>query len=322
MSKLFKELTERDIELIEELYQKSEGSQGGLTRKEAQEQLADKFEVTERSIRNWAKELQIGVLAKNLAEGSRVLIYDIETPRLRTHVWWSGKQYVNGNDIIDEPNIISIAWKWFGENKVYTDTWDIKTHSDEKMVKSFLKEYNKADMVIGVNNDNYDNRWINARAMKYGFYVNMFVKSLDLQKQAKRIARLPSYALKYLCKHFGVTMKLSHEGIHMWNMVQYGTPSEQKEYLGKMVHYNVGDIISTEEVYLKMIPYISHKAHLGVSLGNGKYSCPTCGETDNIEYLRDTVTSAGTIQRLMKCRADGSQYKISNREYLKWSTEE
>lgn len=314
MAKLFKDLTEEDRDYIRELY-----SSENISRKEAQEQLSQKFGVTERSIRTWAKEMQIGLMAKNITNPSKILIYDIETPRLRADVWWSGKQFVNGNDIIDEPKIITVAWKWLGENKVHTTTWD-KDHDDKKLMELFLEEYNKADLIVGVNNNNFDNRWINARAMKHGLYVNMFVKSLDLQKQMKRIARLPSYALKYLCKFFDVTMKLGHEGILMWNMVQYGTPAEQKEYLKKMEVYNIGDIISTEEVYLKMIPYLRHTTHLGVALGNKKYSCPTCGEVDNLIYLGDTITAAGTIQRLMQCGNDKSQYKISNREYLKWAT--
>lgn len=313
MATLFKELTKGDKEFIQKLYDSE------MPKKEVQESLSTKYGVSERSIRTWAKELQLGVLAKNITDGAKILIYDLETPRLRANVWWSGKQFVNGNDIIDEPKIISVAWKWFGENKVYTATWD-KNHDDKGLMEKFLPEYNKANLVIGVNNNSFDNRWMNARAMKHGLHINMFVKSLDLQKQMKRIARLPTYALKYLCKFFGVTMKLSHEGILMWEMVQYGTPTQQKEYLKKMIYYNIGDIISTEEVYVKMIPYIAHKAHLGVAVGNGKYSCPTCGETDELTYLGDTITAAGTIQRLMQCNHDKSQYKISNREYLKWSS--
>ena len=312
MVKSFKELTKEDKIHIKELYLEE-----GVSRKEAQEQLSKEYSVTERTIRNWANNLDIGLMAKNVTNRSKILIYDIETPRLRTHVWWSGKLYVNGNDIIDDPNIITIAWKWFGSDKIFTKTWDSK-HSDKKLVKGFLKAYNKADVVVGVNNNNFDNRWINARAMKHGFHVNMFVKSIDLQKQMKKIARIPSYALKYMCKHFGVTMKLGHEGIHMWNMVQYGTRSEQKEYLEKMKVYNIGDIISTEEVYVKMLPYMSHKAHLGVVSGSANYSCPVCGEEEELTYLGDTVTTAGTIQRLMKCNKDGAQFKLSNRVYLKW----
>lgn len=78
MATLFKDLTLEDKENIIALY-----TTEGFSRKEAQEQLSQQYGVTERSIRNWAKELQVGVMAKNIANGARILIYDIETPRLR-----------------------------------------------------------------------------------------------------------------------------------------------------------------------------------------------------------------------------------------------
>ena len=91
MATLFKELTQDDVDLIKDLYRQADNPQEDLTRKEAQGQLADRFGVTERSIRNWAKELQIGVMGHNVIDGTKILIYDVETPRLRANVWWSGK---------------------------------------------------------------------------------------------------------------------------------------------------------------------------------------------------------------------------------------
>ncbi|MCK5015691.1 MAG: ribonuclease H-like domain-containing protein [Candidatus Peribacteraceae bacterium] len=310
----FKNLTKRDIDLIRNTYEKNP------SRKNGQMALSTLFDVDRRTIRKWAKKLGIGVLSTNIVDPAKIMIYDIETPRVKFWAWRSGKQFLNGNDLVDEPNndprIITVAWKWFGDNKIHTLRWD-KDQSDKILIKEFLKEYNKADMVVGINNDKFDNRWINARASKYGFYVNMHVKSLDLQKQARRFFWLPSYALKFLCRHFNVTMKLSHEGIIMWEKIQTGTEEEQEEYLRKMEEYNRGDIVSTEEVYLKMIPYLNHVSHLGIIRGGEKHSCKHCGG-DNIELVKTVHTAAGTIQRIMRCRDDGAQYKLSNREYLKF----
>ena len=314
----FKDLTKEDINLIRSTYEKNPSKEGG------QKALGIIFNRTPRTIRNWARRLGIGVMAKNIVDPAKIMIYDIETPRVKFWAWRSGKQFLNGNDLVDEPSndprIITVAWKWFGDNKIHTLRWD-KDQSDEGLIEEFLEEYNQADMVVGINNDKFDNRWINARASKYGFYVNMHVKSLDLQKQARRFFYLPSYTLKFLCRHFDVTMKLSHEGIIMWDKIQTGTPEEQEEYLGKMEKYNRGDIVSTEEVYLKMIPYLNHISHLGVVRGGNKFSCKHCGGT-NIELVNTVYTSAGTIQRIMRCKDDGAQYKISNREYLNFVGDE
>ena len=84
-----------------------------------------------------------------------------------------------------EPKIISISWKWVGDDKIHSLTWD-EEQCDFKMVQSFLKEYNSASMVVGQNNNNFDNKWINTRAAKHSLEVNRFIKSLDIYKMSKR----------------------------------------------------------------------------------------------------------------------------------------
>jgi len=259
---------------------------------------------------------KINKWAPNGNKEVKLMIYDIETSQVEAKLWWTGKQYVNYSQLQDEPKIISIAWKWLGEDEVHTDHWDMDTHDDRGLMERFLEEYNSADMVIGQNNDRFDNRWINARALKHRLYVNTMVRSFDIMKQSKRLFRLPSYSMAFTCKYLGITLKQNHEGVHMWNMVESGTPAEQKEYMQKMLDYNIGDIISTEEMYYAMKPYMRAMMHVGALKGNGKYSCPDCGGT-NLELVRTTTTPAGTIQRIMRCKDDNVEFRMSNTVYLK-----
>lgn len=310
----FKDLTKSDIEYLRARYR------SGLPRRVVQSELADAYGVHRRTIRKWAKRLEVGVQVQNVTN-PRILIYDIETPRLLAELWWSGKQYVNGRDIHGEPRIISISWKWVGEDKVHAANWDLVKQTDRAMMEQFMEEYNSADIVVGVNNNNFDNRWINARAMKHKLPLNTFVRSVDLQKQVKKLCRLPSYALAYLCEFFDLpTQKLGHEGITMWRKIQYGDMTERGEYITKMIEYNVGDILATEALFLFLLPYLNLQAHLGTMEGNPAYSCPMCGETEEIELFKTTSTSAGTIQHVMRCKKDGHIYKISNANYVKWFT--
>lgn len=304
----FNELEQSDKDLIVKAYQSEKD------RRDVQEELADYFDVAPRTIRRWAKELQVGVMLQNVVDASRIMVYDIETSRVPAWVFWSGKQYVHADQLADEPKIISISWKWLGEDKVYDLTWD-EGHSDKEMMEIFLKEYNKAHMVIGQNNDRFDNRWVNARAAKYNLDINIFVKSFDIMKQAKTKFRIPSYSMKYMCKYFGVPQKLEHEGIKMWDKIQTGTPEEQAEYLEKMVVYNRGDIISTEALYLRLRKYFNHRAHFGVFFGGDRFTCPDTGSY-NVELERTTVTPAGTIQRIMVSKETGTRYKITNKQYM------
>lgn len=254
------------------------------------------------------------ILDSNTTKKARVLIYDIETSRQRADVWWSGKQYVNGNSLVGEAKVISIAWKWLGEDGVECLKWN-KKQCDKKMIAAFLEEYNGADMVIGYNNNSFDNKWINTRAMKHGLEVNTHVKSFDIMRQSKSMFRLPSYSMNYLAKYLGVATKLQHSGLQMWEHIQYGTKKQAKKAMKMMLDYNVQDIIVTEQVFLKTLPYFKMPIHLGVLVGEEKTSCPLCGG-DHISHFKTTVSAAGTIQHVMKCDEDGMKFKISNKQFL------
>jgi len=306
----FKKLKQLDIDLIVHTYDKEE------YRSEAQKKLSEHFKVRERTIRSWAEKIGIGNPIVN-RKNPRIMIYDIETSRGVFKAFWTGKQYLGYKSMIKEPSIISISWKYIGQPKVYDLNWDLDTHSDRDMVKKFLKHYNSCDMVIGQNNDNFDNRWVQARAMKYNFDFNTHIKSFDIMKMNKKLFRIPSYSMDYVTKFIDVTFKQSHEGILMWNMIEDGTKKEQKEYIKKMIDYNKGDIISTEDIYLRNRKYYGHKVHFGVLQGNPKFTCPNCGGS-NLELYKPTTTSSGTPQMIMRCKDDNVQFKLSYNQYLKY----
>lgn len=315
MATLFKQLTVKDKEFITNSYNTY---QTGVPMLSIQKMLAEDFDVTKRTIRNWAHKLDLNIMVKNIDNPFKVLVYDIETCRVPAMVFWTGKTYITHRQLREEPKIISISYKWLGEDKVHAVTWD-KSHSDETLMRKFLPIYNSADMLVGYNNDKFDNKWINTRAAKHRLEVNLHVKSFDLYKQARKVLRLPSYSMEYLANYFGVTPKLKHEGIDMWDKIQFGTPEVQEKALKDMVDYNVGDILTTEEIYLEMRMYFGHKTHLGVLLGKDKHTCPNCGGDNVTEYNGNySVTPAGTIQRHMICRDDRVQYKISNTTFLKF----
>lgn len=283
------------------------------SKKEVQEQLAKEWGCAERTIREYAKHLNLNLLQVNTPQ-DKIMVYDIETSRVTADLWWTGKQYVNYKQLSGEPKIISISWKWLGCDKIHALTWD-KNHCDKKMLEKFLVEYNKASMVIGQNNNSFDNKWINTRAAKHKLMVNRFIKSFDIYRMAKGVLRLPSYSMDYMAKFFGLTPKQSHEGILMWEMVEKGTPKEQKEYLTKMVNYNKGDITTTEELYLTLRPYFKTVTNKAVQNGLPKWACPVSGSL-NVKHYDTIFTEMGTVQRVLYCEDSNHQFKVSNKTYM------
>lgn len=245
---------------------------------------------------------------------AKILVYDLETSLVLAKVFWAGKQFVNAKQLMTEPNIISVSYKWLGSDKVHSLSWN--NGDDKELVKKFLKIYNQADMVIGINNNNFDNRWMVARAMKYNLYVNTYIKSFDVQRKLKSLARLPGYSMAYISEYFNVIQKQSHEGIIMWEKIQWGTKKEKKEYLQKMIDYNIGDIITTEELYYRLRRYMPNELHIGQFESSDKHTCPTCGGK-NLKVLNKTTTRIGNIQVIMQCKNDKTTFKISNSNFLK-----
>lgn len=262
----------------------------------------------------WRKYQRLSTSQPKVA---KVLIYDIETSKTPFELWWSGNQFVNGNNALDDSKIVTISYKWLNSDTVGVLKWNNKKKSDKKLMKEFLEVYNQADMVIGINNNRFDNKFVNTRAAKYGLDVNLHVKSLDVQKECRRLFRLPSYSMKYLGRYFEIPqqkMKVHLEDI--WEDLVYGTKEASKKAMKLLIKYNIQDILTTEQLYIRLRKYLKHPVHLGILSDKEKTTCPICGG-HNVELYKTTTTSSGTIQRIMQCKDDNHLFKMSNSEYLK-----
>jgi uncharacterized protein YprB with RNaseH-like and TPR domain len=252
----------------------------------------------------------------------KILIYDIETTLLLAEVWNAGKMsFMHASSLHTETEIITVAYKWLGDDTVHTLEWDNKKKNDKQLVKDFVKIYNSADIVVGVNNDRFDNKIVNARAAKYRLFVNTQIKSIDVQKQAKSIWRLPSHSMKYMAKFFGLTHKLEHEGIDMWRDIQWGSKKVSRAALDEMITYNIGDIVTTEEIYFLVQMYAKHQVHMGVMTGQPRWSCPDTG-SHRVKLYETTFTATGRIKRVMKSKETKRLYTISNMDYLRFLKEQ
>lgn len=262
----------------------------------------------------WRKYLKL--TNSNIEKQSKVLIYDIETSKTPFELWWSGKQFVNGNSAMDDSKIVTISYKWLGSDIVHSLTWDYNK-CDKTLIEEFLEVYNKADMIVGINNDKFDNKFINTRAAKFNLTVNLHVKSLDIQKECRKLFRLPSYSMRYLGRYFEVPiqkMKVHLEDI--WEDLVYGTKEESKKAMCLLVEYNVQDILTTEQLYLRLQRYLKHPVHFGVLNSKENTNCPICG-SNKVELFKTNVSLSGNIERIMKCVNDGHLFKINNSQYLK-----
>lgn len=244
------------------------------------------------------------------------LFFDIETSPMIVYSWRTGyKLNIPTDNIIEDWKIICISYKWQNEDVVRNLTWD-KNQCDKEMLEKFISIANEADEIIAHNGDRFDIKKIRTRCIYHRIPMFPKYRTLDTLKKARSGFTFNSNRLDYIAKFLGVGAKLEHEGFNMWVKCLQG----DKKALKDMVKYCDMDIIVLEDVYLAMEHYIKPNTHAGVINGNMKYSCPSCGNDEDLTLLKNDVTEKGTISRVMECNTCGHNYNISNSSYKNFVT--
>ena len=241
------------------------------------------------------------------------LFYDIETSYNIVKSWRIGFNInLNMEDIIQERAIITIAYKWEGEEDVTVLTWN--KGCDKKIIEDFVKVMAESDELVGHNLDRYDTKFIMARALKHNISVLPKYQSTDTLKLAKKHFMLNSNKLDYIAQYLGIGHKTKHRGMPMWDdIVLRNDPKALEE----MIEYNVQDVFLTEQVYHKLMEYSLPKVNHASKQTGDKHTCPQCG-SDHAELHKTYISSTGTKTRLMNCLNCSTNFIINNTNYTKF----
>lgn len=211
---------------------------------------------------------------------SKILLYDIETSYTVGAVWGLYEQ--NVAQVLQEPYIISFAWKWLGEKTTHVmSIRDFPTSykkdktSDKLLVGEMWKLFNAADVIVAHNGNSFDQKWTYARMAVHGMTPPSPSKYIDTKLVAKSKFRFNSNSLNNLGLYFNLGAKLNTGGIGLWvDCIEHDKPEAWK----KMMEYNKQDVILLEKVYLRMLPWISGHPNRGLMEGKIE-ACPNCGKT-------------------------------------------
>ncbi len=244
------------------------------------------------------------------------LFYDIETSYNIVKAWRIGYNInLNMDDIIQERAIITIAYKWEGEEDVTVLSWD--KGCDKKIIEDFVKVMAEADELVGHNVDRYDTKFIMARALKHNISVLPKYQSTDTLKLAKKHFMLNSNKLDYIAQYLGIGHKTKHRGMPMWDdIILRNDPKALEE----MIEYNVQDVFLTEQVYHKLMEYSLPKVNHASKQTGDKHTCPQCG-SDHAELHKTYISGTGTKTRLMNCLNCSTNFTINNTNYTKFYEE-
>ena len=208
----------------------------------------------------------------------KVLTYDIETMFDTAAVWGAWKQNVSPAHVLSEGRVVTYAAKFLHEDHVWYDSaFDLDDKSEKSLLKSFAKLVRKADIVVAHNGDNFDMKWLRTQMVRHGLKPIAPVKQVDTLKIAKQLFRFRHNRLDFVAKQLGCTPKSAHAnfpGHKLWDEVYKGNPAACKE----MLDYNIQDVLTLEEVYLKLRPWTKGGAP-NVSLDKDRSvpTCPKCG---------------------------------------------
>lgn len=236
------------------------------------------------------------------------LFFDIEVSPNVVYSWNIGETRLSHDNIIKERAIICICYKFEGDSKIHSLTWN--KGDDKKLLEDFSKIINSADEVIGHNGDNFDIKWIKARAIYHRISIIPDIQSIDTLKIARKGFRFNSNKLDYLGQYLGLGKKIDHGGFALWKEVL----NNSKPALDKMVKYCKQDVNLLEKVFQALNKYTLPKAHIALYNGGSILDCPNCSSKRTISNgLR--ITATGLSKRRLQCLDCGKYFSIPETTY-------
>lgn len=233
----------------------------------------------------------------------KILTVDIETSPIEAHVWGLFNQNVGINQVMKPTRMISFAAKWYGKKSV--EFRSVFHDGPEAMVQRAWDLINEADILITYNGISFDMKHLNREFVLAGMTPPSPVQHIDLLNVVKKNFRFPSNKLQYVTTALGLSGKVSHEGHGLWVRCLAGDEQAWK----LMRRYNIGDVILTEQLYDRLLPWVHNHPNID---GSG---CSNCGSA-NLIREGYAYTAQGKYQRF-HCADCGKWGRSSKSETLR-----
>ena len=276
---------------------------GGMKTKDISNKLNLKESTVERYIREYG-----GKTSENRIPN--ILILDIETSPMEVLVWGLWKQRISHENVVKDWSLLSWSAKWLHNNEIkskHVSCKEAKERRDKSIIKDLWHLFDKADIIVAHNGKRFDIRKTNVRFLKNGLRPPMPYRIVDTYIESKRAFAFSSHSQDYLSKILDKSRKLKTE-YELWKRCVGVEVNkwEQLEALNYMQLYNEQDVVTLEELYLELLPWMKTHPNLGVfpnSKGNVCSKCQSVLEKwDKYSYY---TTPMGRY-RVYRCKNCGS----------------
>lgn len=227
----------------------------------------------------------------------KILTLDIETRPSLAYVWGLFRQNISLPQLQETAEVICFAAKWYGEDEViYSSTY----HDGKKaMVSKAFNLLSEADAVIHYNGNNFDIPHLNREfLLEFGTAPAPFT-NIDLLRTVRKNFRFTSNKLDHIVQQLGLGAKTSHTGFQLW----VDCLNNDADAWELMKEYNMQDVVITEKLYDKLLPWLSGHPHIGLYDNKDEDRCPNCGSED-LRPQGKAYTSVSVFQRY-RCGACG-----------------
>jgi hypothetical protein len=230
----------------------------------------------------------------------KILVVDIETAPNLAYVWGLFDQNIGINMLKTPVEVLCVAAKWLGEKDVMffrnwqlVEVWDL---------------LDQADVVVHYNGVRFDLPHLNREFLQLGLTPPSPFKQIDLLRVVKQRFEFPSNKLAYVSKALGIGLKAETGGFETWVACLNG---DEKAW-AKMEKYNRQDVVITEKLYRKLLPWIAGHPSRRLYDGGTLDQCPTCGGKHLVKRGL-AYTNLSKFQRF-HCTDCGSYFRSSLRE--------
>lgn len=234
-----------------------------------------------------------------------ILVLDIETTPNLAYVWGLFDQNVGLSQLVSETEVLCWAAKWLDSPVVFfAASW--QKGGKEAMVRKMYDLLDQADAVVHFNGKSFDMPHLNREFILLGLTPPSPYRQVDLLLATRKAFRFVSNKLAHVAPALGLPGKAETGGFELWRDVMAGNKQAQST----MRSYNEQDVLVTESLYHKILPWIS--AHPNRNL-YGETGCPLCGGA-NLVRRGFYYTQASKFIKY-RCSDCGSYHRSRTREH-------